>query len=327
MPPDANPFDSDGGNLLFGTSDTSLYLFTPLQSTVLVADHRPCGQIKQAAIAGMRIIYSEIVPSGYQGDGSSGCPNFDESVDWHVSIRDIGQGSREVASGTYSISPGAGPADAAPAVAIGEVAYGFSRPDWSGTSSVVEVHLLNDDGELFQSDPFHLPVQLQLGDGRLVVASGPATADVQDGLLSVWSTTDWSRPLDPIGLTSGVVALSRDGQRLSFASCGKSDCNSLETLEPGGGWEMGLSSPASSISIDSGGASLLQATTWISTAANGTPSVRVVTGPGDHPIALAGLETPVWVHIQADVVTCLSLTSVGTLQLMQFNLRSVLQAG
>ncbi|HEX7490809.1 MAG TPA: hypothetical protein VF337_03790 [Candidatus Limnocylindrales bacterium] len=331
VPSDTYPIDADGETFLFSTNDTSLFVLTPSRSPIRVATPRPCGQIEQAAISGMQVIYSEIVPYGYYGDARYGCPaNFEDTVDWYVSIVGTTGGSRVIDSGNYSIAADAGvadagPADAAPRVAITDLTYAFSRPNPTGESAAVEVHRLADDKRLFNSASLLTPVQVRLGGDQLVAVSpGPAWADRPDGALSVLTTTDWATPMQVVSHTSGLFALSRDGKRLAFAGCnGDAQCGTLEAIDPGVHWGLGLDSPATSLSIDSGAASMFQATAWIS-ATDGASSVHLIVGSSDNRIALSGLETPLWVHIQADVLLCLTITSNGRVQLMRLDLNQVL---
>lgn len=275
----------------------------------------------------VNVIYSEIVPAGYSGDGSAGCPNFGDTVDWYVSITDFTGLTHQVASGTYAVPPGAGPASATPSVAITDVTYGFSRPDWTGESGLVEVHFLAGDTLVFRSEALILPAQVNLSYGRLVVvSSGPAAANRVDGPLSVWSTTDWSLPLDAIGLTSGAVALSRDGQSLAFAGCDKVGCNSLETFAPGVHWGIQLPIPATFVSVDSGPNSRFNATAWISSAPDGTPYIGIESALGGKEIALVGMDQPIWTCVQDDALLWLSLGPDGSAHLSRLDLQSVLQA-
>ncbi|HEX7490810.1 MAG TPA: hypothetical protein VF337_03795 [Candidatus Limnocylindrales bacterium] len=247
MAPDILPFDSEGGDFLYG-SDQRLFVLTGTQTTLQVGTARPCGQIENAAISGVAVIYSEIVAAGYSGDGNADCPNFGDAVDWYVSITDFNGTVRQVARGTYAVPPGSDTASAAPDVAIAAGAYGFSRPDKGGKSAVVEVHLLDDDTQIFHSDPFHLPVQILRGAERLVIIGpGPVAVGDSNDTLSIWSATDW-QPLEAIGLTSGAVALSPDGQTLAFAGClSPTQCTFLNMLSTNG--DSGISLPATATSV------------------------------------------------------------------------------
>lgn len=328
MPPDTLPFDSDSGNFLYG-ADQGLFVMTAKQTPFQVGTARPCGEIRQAAISGGRVIYSEMVPAGYRGDGNAGCPTFGLTVDWFVSIADFSGVAHQVANGNVAVTnenmaatPGAVPAEYVPSVAITDTTYGFSRPDKSGTSAVVEVHLLGDDSPIFHSDPFQIPVQLLLGDGRLVVvATGPVVDDAA-APQSVWSTTNW-QPFGTVGHATGAVALSRDGRRLAFTSCSKVGCPSVETIAPDLHWGMALPVAATFVSVDSGPNSELEATAWISSTPDGTAYIGVSSALGDNNIALVGLDQPTWICVQDDTLLWLSLGQEGSVRLNRMDLRSM----
>jgi hypothetical protein len=209
LPMDALPLDADGRNFLY-TSGRDLFVLAPKQNTFHVATAPVCGQIEQAAISGNEVIYSEMVPAGYAGDGSEGCPNFGDAVDWRVSIVDFAGGtSHEVAKGTSAVPPGAGPAGAVPSVAITEFTYSFSRPDWSGKAASVEVRTLAGDELVPQSDPLLTPVQVHLGNSRLSVVSPGFSADQnQPSSYTLMATRNWSVPLQSIGLSGSRPASS-----------------------------------------------------------------------------------------------------------------------
>ena len=333
LPPDTLPLDADGGNFLYATAGR-LYVLasnqTPL-TPIQLATARPCGQIEKGSLSGTDVIYSEIVPAGYSGDGSEGCPGFGGTVDWDVSITDFVGVTHQIASGTYAFPASIGPAAPVPDVAIANGTYGFSRPDGSGKSAVVEIRRLADDAVQYKSVALTLPLQLRLGDRRLVVvSSGPAPRDGLDDMLLVWSTTDWSHSLDPAGLAFGPVAVSRDGRRLVFAGCeqdgDKRKCDSLETFEPDGHRSKQLPTPATFVSVDSGSNSRLNATAWISSAFDGRPYIGVESALGDKPMALAVAQTPVWASINDDTVVWLSLADGGGAYLNRMDLPPALRA-
>ena len=332
LPPDALPLDADGDNFLYASAG-GLYVVssnqTPL-TTIQVATALPCGQFEKASLSGTDVIYSELVPAGYSGDGSEGCPGFGDAVDWYVSITDFRGVSRQVNGGTY-VDPQIGAATAAPDVAIANGLYAFSRPDRFGKSAVVEVHRLVDDSQQYESVALALPVHVRLGEGRLVVvSSGPAPADSLFGTTSVWSTEDWAQPLGAVGLAFGPVALSRDGRRLVFAGCerdgDKSKCDSLETLAPGIHWARQLPTPATFVSLDSASDSRLNATAWISSTLDDRPYIGVDTALGDKGIALVGINQPTWVGIHDDALLWLSLAPDGSATLARLDLLSVISA-
>jgi hypothetical protein len=332
LPPDTLPLDADGDNFLYASAG-GLYALasnqTPL-TPIQVATARPCGLIETASLSGTDVIYSEVVPPGYSGDGSADCPGFGDAVDWYVSITDFVGATRQIASGRYA-DPQIEPAIAAPDVAIANGTYAFSRPDPSGTAAVVEVHRLVDDTRQYKSVALAVTVEVRLGDGRLVVVSpGPAPRDSLDDMLLVWSTTDWSHSLDPAGLAFGAVALSRDGRRLVFAGCeqdgDKRKCDSLETFEPDVHRSRQLPMPATFLSVDSGPNSHLLATAWISSGAGGRPYIGVDSTLNDKGIALVGMDEPMWVSVHDDALLWLSLAPDGSATLNRLDLLSVISA-
>ena len=333
LPPDTLPLDADGGNFLYATAGR-LYVLawgqTP-QTPIQVATARPCAQIDKASLSGTDVIYSQIVPAGDAPGGRGTCPSLADAVNWYVSITNFSGVGRLVASGTSAGQPPDGVAASTPDVAIADAMYAFSRTDSSGTSTVVEVHRLIDDSLQYKSVALALPVQVRLGDGRLVVVSpGPAPVDGLAGTTSVLSTDDWTQPLVPFGLTAGPAALSRDGRRLAFSSCepdgDKLKCDLLETFAPGIHWGIQLPIAATFVCAGSGPESDLAAVAWTSYAAGGSPYIGVDSALGDKGVALVGMDQPMWISLQGDALLWLSLAPDGSAALHRLDLLSVISA-
>jgi hypothetical protein len=327
MPTDTLPLDADGDKFLY-TSGPDLFVLALKQNTFQVASARPCGQIEQAALSGAEVIFSEMVPHGYSGDGSEGCPTYEDAVDWYVHLYDYTTGlGLDIASGTSQVPPGAGPAQAVPSVAITASTYAFSRPDPTGKTAVVEVRTVAGGELAFQSEPVFTPVQVHLGVSRLaVVAPGFASNQDPQSWYSLMVTQDFSGPLQFVGLTSGIVSLSRDGRRVAYAGCvDGAQCLTVKTLEGDAQSSRAISTPATSVSADSAMSSL-HATVWITATPDGTPYLGLATTQKLDGMALTGFDTPMWARVQDDMLLVLSTTSSGIVRLTQVHLPEVLRA-
>lgn len=311
-------------NLLY-SSGAVLYLVNPAKSERArkVATSGRCGRVTQAAMNAGMAIYVEVAPAGSSQGNSAVCPNWGALVDWKITIVDLASSeTHQAAAGTIASNDASWSQPAVLCVALADHEYAFSRPDAFADTAPVEVHDLLDDRLIFRSDRLGGLRQLQLADSRLVVV---ASVDPEGGPLgrqAVLETEAWSSPLRTVGYTTGAVSLSRDGDRLAFASCDATvGCQTITLV--GGLDPQVLSLPlgAGSVAVDTGN---LGTVAWATQRSPEDPTsyVGVRNARWPESVALVGIAPPTWIYVQSDVLLMVSVAAGGIVQLYEVDLGS-----
>lgn len=319
------PMSAYRANLLYKSGD-NLFLANPTTSSTSqwIASVGHCGRITQAAMNASLVIFAQVAPTGSPQDAAAACPKWGPVAAWNVTIADVfSHETNQIASGTIVSSVAAWAQDVGPRVAIADGAYAFSRPDPASGLAVVEVRSWPEDLVLFRSDPLPGLTQLLLGDNRLVVVEDPtsyAGYDSPGGQQAVLSTGDWAEPLAWVGYSNGIVSLSRDGDRLAFASCDSgSKCQTIRLFGGTSPQEVTLPLGAGSVAVDSGD---LDTVAWSSQTTPDDPTSYVGFRNARWPmsVALIGIAPPRWIYIQTDILMMVSVSAQGVLQLSELDL-------